>query len=132
MKMENNFASVIDRIKSTTIDTLLLIACFYLLSDILSSIDNSSENLRILLFTCILMYEPIFVSINATFGNYRNSIRIRKNNDTTKKLNFFQSLLRYFLKISLGWISLIFILMNKKGRALHDIVSGSVVIKVEE
>lgn len=130
--MENNFASVIDRIKSTTIDTLLLIACFYLFSDFLSSTDNSSENLRILLFTCVLMYEPIFVSINATFGNYRNSIRIRKNNDTTKKLNFFQSLLRYFLKISLGWISLIFILMNQKGRALHDIVSGSVVIKVEE
>jgi len=130
--MENNFASVIDRIKSTTIDTLLLIACFYLLSDILNSTDNSSENLRIILFTCILMYEPIFVSINATFGNYRNSIRIRKNNDTTKKLNFFQSLLRYFLKISLGWISLIFILMNQKGRALHDIVSGSVVVKVEE
>ena len=130
--MENNFASVIDRIKSTTIDTLLLIASFYLLSDILNSTDNSSENLRIILFTCILMYEPIFVSINATFGNYRNSIRIRKNNDTTKKLNFFQSLLRYFLKISLGWISLIFILMNQKGRALHDIVSGSVMIKVEE
>jgi len=130
--MENNYAPIIDRIKSTTIDTLLLIACFYLLSDILNSMDNSSENLRIVLFICILLYEPIFVSLNGTFGNYRNSIRVRKNNDTTKKLNFFQSLLRYFLKISLGWISLIFILMNQKGRALHDIVSGSVMIKIEE
>ena len=130
--MNTNYASVIDRVKSTTIDTLLLIACFYLLSDILNSMSNVSESLRILLFICILMYEPIFISLNGTFGNYRNSIRVRKNKDITKKLNFFQSLLRYFLKISLGWISLIFILMNQKGRALHDIISGSIMIKVDD
>ena len=118
--------------KSTTIDTLLLIACFYLLSDILNSMSNVSESLRILLFICILMYEPIFISLNGTFGNHKNSIRVRQNKDTTKKLNFFQSLLRYFLKISLGWISLIFILMNQKGRALHDIISGSIMIKVDD
>lgn len=130
--MNTNYASVIDRVKSTTIDTLLLIACFYLLSDILNSMNNVSESLRISLFICILMYEPIFISLNGTFGNYRNSIRVRKNKDITKKLNFFQSLLRYFLKISLGWISLIFILMNQKGRALHDIISGSIMIKVDD
>jgi hypothetical protein len=130
--MNTNYASVIDRVKSTTIDTLLLIACFYLLSDILNSINNVSESLRILLFICILMYEPIFISLNGTFGNHKNSIRVRKNKDTTKKLNFFQSLLRYILKISLGWISLIFILMNQKGRALHDIISGSIMIKVAD
>ncbi|RBA28256.1 RDD family protein [Flavobacterium tibetense] len=130
--MNTNYASVIDRVKSTTIDTLLLIACFYLLSDILNSMNNVSESLRILLFICILMYEPIFISLNGTFGNHKNSIRVRQNKDTTKKLNFFQSLLRYFLKISLGWISLIFILMNQKGRALHDIISGSIMIKVDD
>jgi hypothetical protein len=130
--MNTNYASVIDRVKSTTIDTLLLIACFYLLSDILNSMSNVSESLRILLFICILMYEPIFISLNGTFGNHKNSIRVRQNKDTTKKLNFFQSLLRYFLKISLGWISLIFILMNQKGRALHDIISGSIMIKVDD
>jgi hypothetical protein len=130
--MNTNYASVIDRVKSTTIDTLLLIACFYLLSDILNSMNNVSESLRILLFICILMYEPIFISLNGTFGNHKNSIRVRQNKNTTKKLNFFQSLLRYFLKISLGWISLIFILMNQKGRALHDIISGSIMIKVDD
>ena len=130
--MNTNYASVIDRVKSTTIDTLLLIACFYLLSDILNSMNNVSESLRILLFICILMYEPIFISLNGTFGNHKNSIRVRQNKDTTKKLNFFQSLLRYILKISLGWISLIFILMNQKGRALHDIISGSIMIKVDD
>ncbi|WP_130734565.1 RDD family protein [Flavobacterium sp. J27] len=129
---EINYASVIDRIKSTTIDSIIIIGFIYLLSDILTDMNNTSENLRIILFISILMYEPIFITLNATFGNHRSNIRVRKNKDTTKKLNFFQSLLRFVLKFSLGWISLIFILLNKKGRALYDIVSSSVVITVEE
>ncbi|MCO6176401.1 RDD family protein [Flavobacterium sp. NRK F10] len=132
METEDNYAPVLDRMKSTTIDTIILIACFYLSSDIINSIGNVPDTVKILLFITFLMYEPVFVSINGTFGNYRNSIRVRKNKNTSEKLNIIQSLIRYFFKISLGWISLIFILMNHKGRALHDIISGSVMIKIEE
>lgn len=130
--MENNYPPLLDRIKSTTIDTIILIACFYLLSDILSSINNVPDWLRVILFICFLMYEPLFISLNATFGNYKNSIRVRNNNDTSKKLNIVQSIIRYFFKILFGWFSLLFILSNSKGRALHDIISGSVMIKIEE
>lgn len=129
---EINYASVLDRIKSTTIDTITIVGIIYLLSEILNDMNNTSHTLRIILFIAIVMYEPIFITLNGTFGNYRSNIRIRKNNDTTKKLNFFQSLFRFILKFSLGWLSLIFILLNNKGRALHDIFSGSVVIAVEE
>lgn len=130
--MENNYPPLLDRVKSTTIDTIILIACFYLLSDILSSINNVPDWLRVILFICFLMYEPLFISLNGTFGNYKNSIRVRNNNDTSKKLNIVQSIIRYFFKILFGWFSLLFILSNSKGRALHDIISGSVMIKIEE
>lgn len=130
--MENNYPSILDRIKSTSIDTIILIAIFYLTSDILKSIDNVPNWTRTILFISFLLYEPIFVSINGTFGNHKRSIRVRKNNDTSKRINFIQSFFRYFFKIFLGWFSLLFILINPKGRALHDIICGSVMIKVED
>lgn len=76
-----------------------------------------------------VLYEPIFMTLGATFGNYRNGIRVRKNSDYSQKINIFQALTRFFFKVVLGWVSLLFILMNKKGRALHDIISGSVILK---
>lgn len=130
--MENKYPSILDRIKSTSIDTIILIAFFYVSSDILNSIENVPNWTRTILFISFLLYEPIFVSINGTFGNYKSSIRIRKNSDTSRKINFIQSFFRYFFKIFLGWISLLFILINPKGRALHDIICGSVMIKLED
>lgn len=130
--MENKYPSILDRIKSTSIDTIILIAFFYVSSDILNSIENVPNWTRTILFISFLLYEPIFVSINGTFGNYKSSIRVRKNSDTSRKINFIQSFFRYFFKIFLGWISLLFILINPKGRALHDIICGSVMIKLED
>ena len=129
--MGGHYASILDRIKSTAIDTLILIACFYMSSDIFETIGDVPEYVRITLFALFILYEPVFIALGATFGNYRNGIRVRKNSDYSKKINILQSLVRFFLKVSLGWISLLFILMNKKGRALHDIVSGSVMLKEE-
>lgn len=130
--MENKYPSILDRIKSTSIDTIILIAFFYVSSDILNSIENVPNWTRTILFISFLLYEPISVSINGTFGNYKSSIRVRKNSDTSRKINFIQSFFRYFFKIFLGWISLLFILINPKGRALHDIICGSVMIKLED
>lgn len=42
---------------------------------------------------------------------------------------YFQAIIRYIIKISLGWISFLTINSNYEKRAIHDFVAGSVVIK---
>lgn len=127
--MEENYPSVLDRTKSTLIDSILIIVCMLLFTDILDMFNNVPDWARAALFISLLMYEPICVTFGATIGNDKMEIRVRKNSDTTKRLNIFQSIIRYTVKILFGWLSFITIFMNPKSRTLHDIVSGSVMIK---
>jgi len=129
--MNKNYPSVLDRTKSNLIDTILLIACMLLFTDILDNIENVPDWARVLLFLSLLMYEPICVTLGATLGNDKMKIRIRKNSNTDEHLNIFQSIIRYFFKILLGWISFITIFVSPKSRTIHDMIVGSVSIKVE-
>ncbi len=129
--MDDNYPSILDRIKSTFIDMILIIACMMLFADVLSSFKNVPDSVRALLYVLLLMYEPICTAFGATFGNHKMNIRVRKQSDETKRINIFQAIIRYFFKITLGWLSFISVFFNPKSRTLHDIISGSVMIKIK-
>jgi len=58
-------------------------------------------------------------------------IRVRKNSDETKRINIIKAIVRYFFKLLLGWVSVVSV-FNPKGRMLHDMISGSVMVKIGE
>jgi uncharacterized RDD family membrane protein YckC len=128
--MQENYPSVLDRTKSTLIDTIIIIACMILFTDILDMFKNVPNWTRATLFIALLMYEPICTTFGATLGNDKMKIRVRKISDSTQSINIFQAIIRYFFKVIFGWISFITIFMSPKSRTLHDIISGSVMIKV--
>ncbi len=130
--MTANYPTVLNRIKSTTIDTLILIVCMYFFSDILNSYENVPNWVRAVLFGSLLMYEPIFTAFGATIGNHKMNIRVRKVSNENERINIFQSIIRFFFKIILGWLSFITVFTSPKSRTLHDIICGSIMIKVEE
>jgi uncharacterized RDD family membrane protein YckC len=128
--MQENYPSVLDRTKSTLIDTIIIIACMILFTDILEMLKNVPNWTRATLFISLLMYEPICTTFGATLGNDKMKIRVRKNSDSTQSINIFQAIIRYSFKIVFGWISFITIFFSPKSRTLHDIISGSVMIKL--
>jgi uncharacterized RDD family membrane protein YckC len=130
--MEESYPSILDRIKSTLIDTIILIACMLLFADILEMFDNVPNWVRMFLFVSLLLYEPICVAFAGTFGNMKMKIRVRKNSDATQQINIVQSIIRYFFKVVLGWISFLAIFMSPKSRTLHDMICGSIMIKVDD
>ena len=130
--MTANYPTVLDRIKSTTIDTLILIVCMYFFSDILNSYENVPNWVRAVLFGSLLMYEPICTAFGATIGNHKMNIRVRKVSNENERINIFQSIIRFFFKIILGWLSFITVFTSPKSRTLHDIICGSIMIKVVE
>lgn len=127
--MEREYPTILERIKSTTIDTIIIIAFMYFASEILNSFENVPDYVRVILFAGILLYEPILTVLGATIGNEKMDIRVRSNSNHAKKINFFQAIIRFILKFSLGWLSFITFFFSDKRRTIHDYVSGSIMIR---
>ncbi|MFH7011314.1 MULTISPECIES: RDD family protein [unclassified Flavobacterium] len=128
--MNEKYPFLLERIQSILIDSVLIVACMIIFSDILSNFKNVPDWLRAVLLVALFLYEPIATTFGGTIGNNIKSIRVRKNSDSTKRINIFQALIRYFIKLLFGWLSFITIFSSSKKRALHDILSGTVMVKI--
>lgn len=129
--MKEKYPFIIERIQSILIDSVLIIACMIIFSDVLSNFKNVPDTLRAFLLISLFLYEPIATTFGGTIGNNIKGIRVRKISNEDQGINFFQALIRYFFKVLLGWISFVSIFSSSKNRALHDIISGTVMIKIQ-
>jgi uncharacterized RDD family membrane protein YckC len=129
--MEEKYPQLSERIQSTFIDTLLIVSLMFLSANLLDKFNNVPDEVRIAIFVALwIVYEPFCMTIGCTLGNYIKGIRVKKYSNTTKRINIFQAIIRYAVKILLGWISFLTISTNSKRRAIHDLISGSVMIKL--
>lgn len=128
--MKEKYPFMLERIQSILIDSVLIVACMIIFSDILSGFKNVPDWLRAILLISLFLYEPIATTFGGTIGNNIKGIRVRKDSDDTKQINIFQALIRYLFKLLFGWLSFITIFSSSKKRAIHDILSGTVMIKV--
>lgn len=131
--MEDKYPGIMERIKAMMIDGILLTICLILFSYLYSFFDNVPDTVRMVVFIFLfLLYDPLLTSMRGgTIGHMIMGIRVKKESDETKNILFPFALIRYIVKIFLGWISLLSVLQNEKKRALHDYLVGSVVINVE-
>lgn len=129
--MEDKYPSLSERIQSSFIDVLVIVMLMFMFASVLDNINNPPDWLRIVMFISVwIIYEPLCTSIGFTAGNYIKGIRVRRNNNTLKHINIFQAIFRYAFKFLLGWVSFLTINSSDKRRAIHDMVAGSVMIKL--
>jgi len=129
--MTEQYPELKDRIQSTFIDTILLLVLMFIFAAIIDKFEHVPDWVRAAMFIGLfVVYEPLFMTIGCTLGNYIKGIRVRKVDDTSRKINIFQALVRYPIKFGLGWISFLTIGSNSKRRAIHDLAAGSVMIKI--
>jgi uncharacterized RDD family membrane protein YckC len=120
------------RIKSTLIDNMLVFASLLALMIATQDLENSTGIKIIMGFGLGLLYEPVLTAYSATIGQRIMGIRVRRSSDVNKKVNVFQAVIRLLVKLALGWVSFLTIHSNVKRRALHDLISGSVMVKKQE
>lgn len=133
MKTEHeiSYPSLVKRIQSSVIDFVVLMVVMAIFAKISSLFVNFPTSFRIGLMASLILYEPICMSfLGYTVGNYVLGLRVRKVADESQNINIFQALLRYVVKLSLGWIAFLSIHSNDKKRAIHDFVAGTVMIKL--
>ncbi|MGQ8338976.1 RDD family protein [Sunxiuqinia sp. A32] len=132
--MDNqNYPGVSTRVKAVVTDSIILVVFMVGVATLFESIKNVPDVARIIAFVFIfLLYDPLLTSIlGGTIGHMIFGIRVKRETNQNKNILFPLAVIRYVIKVSLGWISLLTVSGNKKAKAIHDILVKSVVIYKE-
>lgn len=126
-----NYAELIDRIKSAFTDMIAIVILMFLVTSVFSSYQNVPTEARIAAFIGIfILYEPLLVSIfGGTIGHLTNGMRVKRSSNVSRNVIFPLAIVRYAAKVFLGVISLFTVTGNAEGKAIHDIIVNSVVLK---
>lgn len=128
VKRQINFANFSRRIQAATLDGMILFILFLSLTFLIAQTELNPYSKVSLFLLPMLMLEPILVSFTgASIGHHLKMLRV-ENNQTGKNLNLISAFIRFISKTLLGWFSLLFIFTTKRHQALHDKISGSVVV----
>jgi uncharacterized RDD family membrane protein YckC len=127
-QQELRYPRLYRRIQAAIIDSTIFLVILFGAGMILAPIEIHGGfkfgGVAILLF----FMEPGLVSITGgTIGHHLRGLRIQRRWDGTN-LNIFRATIRFLVKFLLGWLSFLFILQTKKHQAIHDLISGSVVV----
>lgn len=129
--MENEiYPGVADRVKAVVADSIVIIIFMIIVTYSFSIFENVPDNARIIAFIFIFfLYDPIFTSLfGGTIGHMMFGIRVKRDKNRKKNILFPLAIIRFLVKASLGWISLLTVSGNKKRKAIHDSLVGSVVV----
>ncbi|MBI9063185.1 MAG: RDD family protein [Marinilabiliaceae bacterium] len=121
--------SIKTRYFSMLIDMLMIVLLALGFSSLFEMMGQVPDYLRgLIFFIVVILYEPILISFGCTIGQLLMSIRVRNHRKPSRKIWIGNAIIRLFAKVFLGWLSFITISFNAQRRAIHDMVSGSVVI----
>lgn len=129
MKIE--FATINKRVKAAIIDSIFLIVIALLVGEFFAVAELNNATFKIIAFVLIfILYDPFFTSFyGATIGHSYNHISVKQENNPKKNINFHHAFIRFLIKVSLGWLSLLSIINSTNKKAIHDYAVKSIVIE---
>jgi len=132
--IDKTYPRILERVIAVFVDSIVIVLLMFVISQLFSYFETVPEFLRITAFLFVFVfYDPICTSsFGGTIGHMTNKIRVKREKDETKNIVFPLALIRFIVKVSLGWLSLLTVGSNKKSKAVHDMVAGSVVIYFEK
>ena len=127
--MVRSYPKLYLRIKAMLWDSVVLWLLFLLLAFLTSYIPIKDKTLQfIILIALIISFEPLLTYFTGqTIGHRVSGIRII-DKKTNRSLNVFQCYVRFISKSTLGTLSLIMFVFSRNYQAIHDYLSGSLVV----
>lgn len=128
--VERKIPGIIERVKAIVTDSIVMILFIILITYFFSLLNSVPDKARMIAFVFVfVLYDPLFTSIfGGTIGHMLLGLRVKRESDEKKNILFPLAILRFIVKALLGIISLITVSGNKKGKAIHDYLVGSIVI----
>ena len=126
--MKANYPALVRRYLATLIDIIVPLTIAALIGRTLSLEFELSDLASVMILSLpFLIYEPIMTAKYATVGQLIFKFRVRKLNESNR-ITIGQSFFRLAVKYALGGISLMTIPARSDRRAIHDLMSGSIVV----
>lgn len=128
--MNLDYPSLLDRSKAATVDAIILIAAMYGLSELFQLFDHVPNAVRAFSWVFLfIIYEPLLVSLyGGTIGHNYFGLTVRRDSQSQRKLSYGVAVLRFAVKVLLGWLSFLVAIGNEKRKTIHDFMSNSVVL----
>jgi len=129
--MEPHYAALPHRIKAAIIDGIIIIVAMYGIVELFAFFETIPTYLRIMAWISIfILYEPLLVSrFSGTVGHMYVGLIIKREDNPLKNISFPLAIVRFIVKVCLGWISFLTISANTKRKAIHDFAAGSIVLE---
>jgi uncharacterized RDD family membrane protein YckC len=124
------YPGILSRVKALIADSIIIVILMALISFIFTNVNDVPDYARIIAFVFIfLLYDPLLTSFTGgTIGHKVVGLEVKSVKDENKNIGLPFAIIRFLGKSLLGWISLLTINFNDKGKAIHDIIVGSVVL----
>lgn len=124
------YPSLLKRVQALAIDFLLILIIFASSSLIINTLGNTATEVKVGIFIfCVVLYEPMMVAfMGGTIGHKVLKMKVKSYDNPDRNISIFSALLRIVVKAALGWISFLTVSFNSEKRAIHDMMSGSVVM----
>jgi hypothetical protein len=119
------------RYKALLIDGLLILFMLVVIMFLAQDSDIRTPVMVSSALLLLLLYEPFLTSYSRTIGQRLMRIKVRSHKNPEKRITLLNAYIRWFVKGLLGWISFVTINFNTEHRAIHDLVSDSVMINEE-
>ena len=116
------------RVAAVVVDSMIYMVLFIALAVALGRVDMHGGIKVAVMVAVYIILEPVLVSITGgTLGQHWRGLRVQ-HAETGGFLSLPRAVLRFIVKSILGLYSLLLILLTKRHQAVHDMVSGSVVV----
>jgi len=126
---KTDYPGVFLRVKASTIDSMVIILFMLVATDLFSRFENVPDYARMTAFVFIfILYDPLMVSLfGSTIGHRMSNLKVQRL-DNGKNIHLGLAIIRFLVKVTLGWISFFTVSTNKNRQAIHDSIINSVVV----
>ncbi len=126
---KNEYPGLFLRVKSTVIDSIIIVIFMVITTDIFSNFENVPNYIRGIAFVFIfLLYDPLMVSFfGGTIGHKINFIKVQHESKDSN-ISLLSAIIRYIVKTTLGWFSLLTISARDDRKAIHDSIAKTIVV----
>ncbi|MGE3800656.1 MAG: RDD family protein [Candidatus Kapaibacterium sp.] len=133
MESDISYPTLRERFKAIVLDGFIILIGLVVAGVIFGQFPNAPGYVRGAVFVLVfLLYEPILVSTGGTVGHRVFGIRVKSYADYSRNVMIPFAIIRSVVKWILSWLSFFTMLSNPEKRAIHDLLSGSIVLYRED
>ncbi len=113
------------RLRAALYDYALFLLALVATLSLANAAGSASNAIFILGALLIALYDPVLVSWRGcTIGHLLCNLRVVDDRSRTNP-SFAKSLVRFFIKTALGWLSFLTIFGSRRLKAIHDMATGT-------